>query len=86
MKFAQFDETLKALEESINSTFGTENLFLSEALGRYLAVDIVAPWNSHMYPTVDWLYERGKNTAKPFFLCEYAHSMGNALGNFKEYW
>lgn len=46
MKFAQFDETLKALEESINSTFGTENLFLSEALGRYLAVDIVAPWNN----------------------------------------
>ena len=42
--------------------------------------------DSHMYPTVDWLYERGKNTAKPFFLCEYAHSMGNALGNFKEYW
>lgn len=23
---------------------------------------------------------------KPFFLCEYAHAMGNALGNFKEYW
>ncbi|HRU19708.1 MAG TPA: glycoside hydrolase family 2 TIM barrel-domain containing protein, partial [Kiritimatiellia bacterium] len=42
--------------------------------------------DSHMYPTVEWLYERGKNTAKPFFLCEYAHAMGNALGNFKEYW
>ncbi|MDD4442122.1 MAG: glycoside hydrolase family 2 TIM barrel-domain containing protein, partial [Kiritimatiellae bacterium] len=42
--------------------------------------------DSHMYPTVDWVYERGKNTAKPFFLCEYAHAMGNAMGNFKEYW
>ena len=25
-------------------------------------------------------------TDKPFVLCEYAHCMGNALGNFKEYW
>jgi beta-galactosidase len=23
---------------------------------------------------------------KPFFMCEYAHAMGNAIGNFKEYW
>ena len=23
---------------------------------------------------------------KPFVLCEYAHSMNNSLGNFKEYW
>lgn len=23
---------------------------------------------------------------KPFFLCEYAHAMGNAIGNLQEYW
>ena len=23
---------------------------------------------------------------KPFFMCEYSHAMGNACGNFKEYW
>jgi len=23
---------------------------------------------------------------KPFFMCEYAHAMGNAVGNFAEYW
>ena len=46
----------------------------------------VADVDSAMYPTVEWLYERGKNHAKPFFMCEYAHSMGNAMGNFKEYW
>ncbi len=46
----------------------------------------LADVDSDMYPPVDWLYERGKNTAKPFFLCEYAHAMGNAMGNFKEYW
>lgn len=42
--------------------------------------------DSIMYPTVEWVFERGKNTKKPFFLCEYAHAMGNAMGNFKEYW
>ena len=41
--------------------------------------------DSRMYPTVDWLYERGKKE-KPFFMCEYAHAMGNAIGNLKEYW
>ena len=24
--------------------------------------------------------------SKPFFVCEYAHAMGNALGNLQEYW
>ena len=28
----------------------------------------------------------GQNPDKPFFLCEYAHAMGNAIGNFEEYW
>ena len=26
------------------------------------------------------------NPGKPFFVCEYAHAMGNALGNLQEYW
>jgi len=26
------------------------------------------------------------SAGKPFLLCEYAHAMGNALGNFQEYW
>ena len=64
--------------------------------------------DSTMYPTVEWLEERGKLGAsnvtdkamldkyrqeenyqtpgKAFFLCEYAHAMGNAMGNFQEYW
>ena len=56
---------------------------------------------STMYPSVDtvekigsdqehanWNWEAPEKTrAKtgPFFVCEFAHSMGNALGNFKEY-
>jgi len=26
------------------------------------------------------------SAGKPFFMCEYAHAMGNAIGNFQEYW
>lgn len=33
-----------------------------------------------------WPDENGQTAGKPFFLCEYAHAMGNAIGNFQEYW
>ena len=47
-------------------------------------VDIV----SVMYPKVDYLIQQGSKTddARPFFMCEYAHAMGNGPGNLKEYW
>ena len=43
---------------------------------------------SCMYPTLDGLIEEGKRTddVRPFFMCEYAHAMGNGPGNLKEYW
>ena len=42
--------------------------------------------DSSMYPSVEFVQKRGENTAKPYIMCEYAHAMGNALGNFQEYW
>ncbi len=46
-------------------------------------VDVV----SVMYHSVERLIEEGKKTdPRPFFLCEYAHAMGNGPGNLKEYW
>lgn len=51
MKFALFDETLKALEASIDQTFGVENCFIANALGRYLAVDIIALENNPTHET-----------------------------------
>ncbi len=42
---------------------------------------------SMMYPTVERVLEEGiKHDARPFFMCEYAHAMGNGPGNLKEYW
>ncbi len=47
--------------------------------------DIVNP----MYPTpASMLKYVTKNPAptKPFIMCEYAHAMGNSMGNFRDYW
>ncbi|WP_026486918.1 glycoside hydrolase family 2 TIM barrel-domain containing protein [Caldanaerobius polysaccharolyticus] len=43
---------------------------------------------SVMYPKLDYLIEQGEKTddPRPFFMCEYAHAMGNGPGNLKEYW
>ena len=47
----------------------------------------LADIESTMYPSVRELTEEGeKASPKPFFMCEYAHAMGNAIGNLKEYW
>ncbi|MFX1574295.1 MAG: glycoside hydrolase family 2 TIM barrel-domain containing protein [Promethearchaeota archaeon] len=32
------------------------------------------------------LKKLNEGVAKPYMLCEYAHAMGNSLGNFQEYW
>ena len=42
---------------------------------------------SNMYPTVSSVQgnKSGLN-GKPYFICEYAHAMGQAVGNLKEYW
>ena len=72
--------------------------------------NIDADVDSTMYPTVEWLDQRGQlgdnikaaidlaekrqkpdsptrhSAGKAFFMCEYAHAMGNAIGNFQEYW
>lgn len=43
--------------------------------------------DSHMYPDIERMRKFDKNGSdKPYFLCEYMHSMGNALGNLYEYW
>ncbi len=42
---------------------------------------------SDMYPVVeDVKNHRGGLGGKPYFICEYAHAMGQALGNLQEYW
>ncbi|MGY4383268.1 beta-galactosidase [Pedobacter sp. UYP24] len=47
----------------------------------------VADLYSRMYPSVESMAVTDHDqTDQPFFICEYAHSMGNAIGNLPEYW
>lgn len=44
---------------------------------------------SNQYPSVKWVREavKGESDIKyPFHISEYAHSMGNAVGNLADYW
>ncbi len=43
--------------------------------------------HSEMYHTIEQMRRYvEKDPQKPFFLCEYAHAMGNSVGNLQDYW
>ncbi|MEI8196383.1 MAG: glycoside hydrolase family 2 TIM barrel-domain containing protein, partial [Phycisphaerae bacterium] len=48
----------------------------------------VLDMHSRMYPAIEEVLREGQNTStpRPYFMCEYAHAMGNGPGNLKEYW
>ncbi len=49
----------------------------------------IVDMGSNQYPSIAWVRSvaTGKSRVKyPFHISEYAHSMGNSLGNFVDYW
>lgn len=49
-------------------------------------MSVVADMDSDTYPSVEWVKKRAaQNPGKPFLMNEYAHAMGNSMGNLKEY-
>ncbi len=49
----------------------------------------IVDMGSNQYPSIPWVRNavKGKSDIKyPFHISEYAHSMGNALGGFIDYW
>ena len=53
------------------------------------ACDASIDVDSCMYPNLERLEAEGKNKQKdtrPFFVCEYAHAMGNGPGGLSDYW
>ena len=49
----------------------------------------IVDMGSNQYPSIPWVREavKGKYDIKyPFHISEYAHSMGNAVGNLIDYW
>lgn len=72
----------EAASKAIKDYDQTRPIHYCEFPPGHKAVDM----DSVMYPSVEGVVNQGKtNSARPYFLCEYAHSMGNAMGNFKEY-
>ena len=55
-----------------------------ERAGLEWNTDIYCP----MYAPIQHLERYANNPAmtRPYILCEYAHAMGNSLGNFQDYW
>ncbi|WP_418581218.1 glycoside hydrolase family 2 TIM barrel-domain containing protein [Prevotella sp.] len=44
-------------------------------------------FGSDMYPKVENVIKQSSGlNNKPYFICEYAHAMGQAVGNLQEYW
>ncbi len=54
-----------------------------ERAGLEWNTDIYVP----MYPSIDHLVRYAEQRpARPLIMCEYAHAMGNSVGNFTDYW
>ena len=80
---ANFDAmyyAIKSLDPTRSIHYESKTPAYANVLSRY---DII----STMYPTLDnivWLMNQ--DSTRPVIICEYAHTMGNSLGNFKKYW
>jgi len=54
-----------------------------EQAGRNRNTDIICP----MYPSWESMKrDAAADLGRPYIMCEYAHAMGNSMGNFPEYW
>ena len=76
-----------AMTESIRALDPTRPIHYESAYDapdEAAAVDLI----SRMYTDVPGLIAQGQKVDEPypFFLCEYAHAMGNGPGSLKEYW
>ena len=62
---------------------------LDDRMVHYEGMNEAADMDSRMYPSVYSMRDTDRDPnrqGRPFFLCEYAHAMGNAIGNLREYW
>ncbi|MBQ0020579.1 MAG: DUF4981 domain-containing protein [Bacteroidales bacterium] len=55
-------------------------------MGKSFGGNAYSDFYSKMYPNMTWMKDNLPNMDKPLFICEYAHAMGNAIGNLSEYW
>lgn len=73
-------EAMKKIDSTRPIHYESKNPAYANVLSRY---DII----STMYPSVENILGlMNQDTTRPVIICEYAHSMGNSLGNFRKYW
>ena len=74
-------QAMKAVDpQSRPVHYESKNVTPTERINRY---DLI----SDMYSSTDKLaFLFNTDTIRPIIICEYAHTMGNGLGNFRSYW
>ena len=73
-------EAMKAIDPTRPIHYESRNPPYAPTLSSF---DII----STMYPTVEHILDlMNQDPTRPVIICEYAHAMGNSLGNFKKYW
>lgn len=77
--FAACYDAAKALDQRPVHYEGTR-------LDRDYGGNLYSDFYSKMYPGQAWMHANTSGLDKPMILCEYAHAMGNAIGNLREYW
>ena len=79
-------------ESGSGSNFGStyqkvKDLTNNEGIVHYEADAAHSDLGSNMYPSVSDVSSNSSGLhSKPYFICEYAHAMGNAMGRLKDYW
>lgn len=73
-------KAIKAIDPTRPIHYESKTPAYANVLSRY---DII----STMYPTLEDIVSlMNQDPSRPVIICEYAHTMGNSLGNFKKYW
>lgn len=75
--------------ENFKAAYNAIKAFDTSRPVQYERNNNIVDMGSNQYPSVAWVQQvaKGKSNVKyPYHISEYAHSMGNSLGNLVDYW
>ncbi len=79
-----FNHAYKAMKEADPERrpihYESKNPAYSHSLNHYDIISDMYSSMKHLEDYYNW------DTERPIIICEYAHTMGNSLGNFRKYW
>lgn len=75
---------LQAAYKKVKETDNTR--IIHNCDGSYASPSDISDLHSIMYPNLGTANSACNNQSRPGFFCEYAHAMGNAVGNLQDYW